>query len=143
MPLEELADDHLVQRCLGCSSTHQHAYAAMLAAPTLATEVPAEARVVALPACAVCGAHEFLVRSSDAEGPHAAPGSYSHLHRLLVDHLHERLAAGRATELGAKRKASKATKDASVEALQRWFPEGLKLAPPDAAEPIQSGKTEA
>jgi hypothetical protein len=130
MPLEERADDHLMQRCSGCGTADIFASAALVADDTAS----ADPRVFALPICTSCGAQEFLVRSGESVIEGVVPGSYSHLRRLLVDHLHERLAAGSATALGAKRKTSKAPTDASGDALQRWFPDGLKLAPPDGAE---------
>lgn len=136
MPLEELSDDHLVHRCSGCGSARTLAHAVLETGADDTASV--DPRVLALPACTVCGAHEFLVRSVDADREHAVPGSYSHLHRLLVDHLHERLEPRRAAAHGGKSKTKKPTKGGGAEALQRWFPNGLKLPQPDGFESAEA-----
>jgi hypothetical protein len=133
MPIEELADEHLVQRCAHCAAQHTIKHTAITAG-VAAPAAPADAAVVALPACANCGAQEFLLRSPVDAPEHPAPGSYGHLHRLLVDCLHARLVArGRvAKEL---RKAGGVTAVPVDEgALARWFPAGLRL-PASGAEP--------
>ena len=126
MPIEELTDDHLLQRCLGCGSTHAVAHATLAALPA-----PAEPRVLALPECSACGAHEFLVRSASVDLDAVAPGSYSHLHRLLVDHAHAVVAARRTTS----REHTDATMlKPDLDALRRWFPNGFTLPLPTGGD---------
>lgn len=134
MPIEELADDHLVQRCAHCAAAHTVQHTA-IAAGVATTAGPVEPAVVALPACAACGAQEFLVRSPAGAPEPAAPGGYGHLHRLLVDCLHARLVArGRVPK--EIRKAGGAAAAAFDEgALKRWFPAGLRLPAPAGTEP--------
>jgi hypothetical protein len=85
--------------------------------------------LVALPACA-CGAVEFVVRASARE--HPSPGSRSHLHQLLVDHLHAELVERKQLAPGSD-DAAKLCVPLSKEERERWFSKGLSL--PDRVEP--------
>ena len=130
MPIEELADDHLVQRCASCAAANTVPSASLAAG---VAGVLVDPRIVALPACAACGAQEFLVRSLATDPEPAAPGGYSYLHRLLVDHLHAVLVSKGQTLKGAP--AAPPGKLADDATLKRWLPTGLKLAMPSAVTP--------
>ena len=131
MPVEELADDQLVQRCSACATTQTVKYAQLAVGSEAVAGAPQDPRVVALPPCPKCGAQEFLVRSALGDPEPTAPGSYAHLHRVLVDHLHDVLASSKSPVLGAEvhgRVRVRAPVDGTL--LKRLFPEGLKLHPP-------------
>ncbi|MGN6107482.1 MAG: hypothetical protein ACTHU0_20400 [Kofleriaceae bacterium] len=130
MAIHELTDDEAVQRCERCGSEHRIPLSSLQVGAGQGGYVDGE--VVRLPRCSTCGATEFLVRSPDGEA-HPSPGTFGHLHRLLVDHLHTRLVehaqvdpelvrGGRAPGVGAR------TSEAD-RAL--WFPRGMKIESPE------------
>lgn len=81
MPILEISNDDVIQRCAVCDSRNE--LSASDLTPTGETDAPSTG-IVALPACR-CGAVEFLVRAPKDEPPHPAPGSFGHRHRVLVD----------------------------------------------------------
>jgi len=116
MPVIEVRDSGVIQRCSVCERQRE----------VIRTELPQpedDSDALPMPVC-TCGAVEFLVRSPRGERPHPQPGSFGHLHRLLVDALHaavrERKGAGEdglatavARALGGER--------------AKWFPRGPKI----------------
>lgn len=132
MAIEELSGTQLLQRCAACGSLNQLALDALEAG--VAREGLVDAGVVPLPACATCGAREFLIRADDDEPEHPAPGSVGHLHRLLVGEVHAELVAKDrlVAPLREQQKllSSKFVRRRSAAELREWFPDGLKLRPP-------------
>jgi hypothetical protein len=112
MPIEELTPIDVSHACCFCGTTHRTALSVLRASQQEAP-IPVADDVVRLPQCE-CGAVEFLAHSLPNETAHPSPGSYGHLHRLLVDHLHAVLDG--ATDGPAE--------------LAQWFPDGLRLAVP-------------
>ena len=106
MPIRELHDDGVTQECIACGRIHHLELDALgLDAAPAADAQP----VIRVPPCD-CGAHEFLIVP---EAEHPTPGSFAHLHGLLVRALHARVANSDGDE---------ATKE-----LHRWLPDGLRL----------------
>lgn len=123
MPIVEIETESIRQRCVRCGSESTRALSDL----TLGSvgEGFVDGNIVPLPPCGKCGAVEFLVRSPEDEPEHPEPGSFGHLHRLLVDHLHAELVIrGDEEELLVLQAKARAV---SPETLSRWFPDGLKL----------------
>lgn len=126
MPIEELTSEAVLQRCAVCQTETK------VPLPTLSigvgSQVPEDIdpRVVRLPACPICKAQEFLIRSVDGQ-PTPAPGTYAHLHSLLVDQLHAELASVGRVE---KRLVDLKVTEVSAAAKKEFFPDGLKLPAP-------------
>lgn len=125
MPITELKTDSLSQHCTACEHERQISFSE-LAVGVIRQDV-VDPYMIALPVCAACGAREFLLRTPN---PNALvgirPGSYSHLHRLLVDRLHHLLIqAGRIAE-GADRRVLKGLPRTDTE-LETWLPDGWRL----------------
>lgn len=132
MPIEELTNEDVLQRCSACQSTARVRLATLSIGVGSTVPGDVDGRVTRLPPCSTCKAEEFLIRSVDGQPmPHV--GSYAHLHRLLVDQLHAQLAkAGRVDRRVGRLKL------AELPAAQRkeFFPDGLKL-PAAAAERLE------
>jgi hypothetical protein len=73
------------------------------------------------------------VRTSAKDGEHPSPGSFAHLHRLLVDTLHARLARQVQAADGAGAVMALAPEPAAEE-LERWFKGPLRLRRENEAE---------
>lgn len=132
MPIEELTNEDVLQRCSACQSTARVRLATLSIGVGSTVPDDIDGRVTRLPPCATCKAEEFLVRSVDGQ-PLPPVGSYAHLHRLLVDQLHAQLAkTGRVDKRVGKLKL------AELSAAQRkeFFPDGLRL-PVAAAERLE------
>jgi hypothetical protein len=131
MPLQEVNETDVLQRCAKCSSLN------LIALDSLVIGVQREGlvdgRIVLIPPCPSCSSSEFLVRTPDEELEHPAPGSFGHLHRLLVDHVHARLVRmGRVIpSLQSHPVEHLIAKTLAETTLERWFPSGLKLASPE------------
>ncbi|MDP1826675.1 MAG: hypothetical protein Q8L48_25615 [Archangium sp.] len=127
MPIEELTNEDVLQRCTACQSATRVRLATLSVGVGSAVPEDIDGRVLRLPACTTCKAEEFLIRSLDGQ-PMPTPGSYSHLHRLLVDQLHAQLAkAGRVDKRLGKLKLP----ELSAANRKEFFLDGLKLpAPP-------------
>ena len=123
MPILEITDTHVIQRCAGCSATRELSLQELV--PVGDSEV-LENGVLSLPACA-CGSTEFLIRAPDDEAPHPDPGSIGHLHRVvvdaLVDEVRERLEGGRTTKPFADAMRTRI----GSEVVSQWFPRGIKI----------------
>lgn len=130
MPILDVTNTHLTQRCATCEGVRELGFRDL-------TPTNDEGDVLALPACS-CGSVEFLVGASPDEPPHPSPGSFGHRHRLVVDALVAlvREATEEDDELPIADALSEQLGD---DAVQKWFPEGLKLEPrkpaPDGPEP--------
>jgi hypothetical protein len=131
MAIRELLETGIEQSCDLCGAQRLVADEEVV----VATEGggPNDNAVVTLPPCDVCGAVEYLVRTSAKDGEHPSPGSFAHLHRLLVDTLHARLARkGRSADgVGAEMAFAP---DPAAEELDRWFKGPLRLRRESEAE---------
>ncbi|HMA93587.1 MAG TPA: hypothetical protein VKP30_12920 [Polyangiaceae bacterium] len=112
MPITKLAEGQFSQVCARCDVERDVTFEAVA---RLHDEQNEEVRFL-LPACAECGSVEILIPGGSGADDHPAPGSYGHLHRLLVNELSARIQGG----------SSSAASDRNNE-LTKWFPEGLVL----------------
>ncbi len=138
MSIHEMNATEVLQRCGKCAAENRIAIDSLEAG--LARDDQADPRIVPLPACPTCHSTEFLIRSPDDEPGHPAPGSFGHLHRMLVDEVH--------AELVKRKKVIEALKDTQgrVDAaiarpvssgdVQRWFPKGMKIELREAEQPV-------
>jgi hypothetical protein len=146
MPIETLADDHLVQRCIACKATNTVAHQGLVAGVVDTHMGLSDPRVIALPPCAACKSQEFLIRSSAGEADAIAQGGYAHLHRLLVDRLHDVLAGKKQlvqTVKGGPPSPIRLGAQVDDATLKRWFPSGLTLPAPSAAETAKASPAAA
>jgi len=120
MPILEVTNTHLTQRCATCEGLRELGFREL-------TPTSDEGDVLALPACS-CGSVEFLVGAPQDEPPHPSPGSFGHLHRLVVDTLVAlvREAMEDDEELPI---ADAVSQQLGQEAVQMWFPDGVSLEP--------------
>nr|WP_255666178.1 hypothetical protein [Myxococcus sp. AS-1-15] len=99
----------------------------------------ADDSLVQLPPCPACRSTEFLTRAAEREPGHPVPGSFGHLHRLLVAHLHAELVQRGRLHTVLKPKGGSAGKvlmrPLSQEARERWLPQGLRIAVPADEQP--------
>ena len=129
MPITAIEDNTLHLACALFGAEHSTGLDALHPSQHARDELPDdfpgadETDILKLPPCPACDATEALIRSPKGEPEHPTPGSYGHLHRLLVDHVHDRVHA-KPTMSG--KGASQATR-ASQAALSAWFPDGLRL----------------
>lgn len=131
MPLVEVRETDVSQRCAHCDAVHSIEISSLEVGVAFGDQ--RDGRVVGLPPCARCGATEFLIRSTERESSPRMAGNAGYLHRLLVDHLHAELVR-RAQVAGA---SDDAAASAELQALplreeerRRWFPHGLKIEEP-------------
>ncbi len=89
MPVIKILEDRIKQECISCEKTHDIPFSDITVGVVREDQI--DGKLIQLPACKRCGAQEFLIRSSDNEPEHSNPGSFGHLHRLLVDILHSKL----------------------------------------------------
>ena len=90
MTIQEITSDEVEQCCENCGQTRRLKLADLTVGVTREEEPP-DAKVVPLPKCENCGAAEFLFPSPEDEPDHPSPGSFGHLHRIMVDVLHSQL----------------------------------------------------
>jgi hypothetical protein len=131
VPLVEIRETDVSQRCASCDAVHSIEISSLEVGVAFGTQ--RDGRVVGLPPCARCGATEFLIRSTERESSPRMAGSAGHLHRLLVDHLHAELVQ-RVQVAGV---STCAASSSELQALplrederRRWFPHGLKIEEP-------------
>jgi hypothetical protein len=129
MAIYEVTSTEVVQRCGKCNAENRIPVTGIEVG--IAHEAQTDARTIPLPACPTCGSSEFLIRSPDDEPEYPAPGTFGHLHRMLVDDLHAELvkadkvipalldSLGHADPTLA-RPVEQAARD-------RWFPSGMKV----------------
>jgi len=112
MPITKLAEGQFSQVCARCNVERDVTFEALA---QLRDEQTEDVRFL-LPACAQCGSIEILIPRGSGADEHPAPGSYGHLHRLLVNELSARIQGG-SSSAGSPQK----------DELMKWFPEGLVL----------------
>jgi hypothetical protein len=136
MPITELKPNRIEQRCAACEATRELPLTDLTAGIQRGEQV--DPLLIGLPACPDCGAREFLIRSPARDDlTRITPGSYGHLHRLLVDRLHRDLVtAGRIVD-GADRQ-SLANLPRTEEDLETWLPRGPRLPPAGSESPPRS-----
>jgi hypothetical protein len=126
MPLRAMTMSSLVHRCSKCDRVREIEF------DELTVELgddPLVACAVRLPWCPGCRTEEHLLGASAAVPEHPHPGSYAHLHRLLVDHAcAELIRAGRGSNAAAVDEARVRRRPPGQ--LAAWFPSGLSM-PPD------------
>jgi len=144
MSIHEMTSTEVVQRCGKCAAENRIALDTLEVG--VARDEQTDASVVPLPACPKCRSTEFLLRSPNDEPAHPAPGSFGHLHRLLVDEMHAELVKRKKVIPLLKdnqgRVDPKLAKPVAAEELARWFPQGLKIEPrvAEAARAKESGQ---
>ncbi len=116
--IESIDERRVVARCGMCKEVREVELGTLLVKP-----LDANTAVVALAPCP-CGAVEFVVRATRPD--HPLPGSESHRHQILVDHLAAEL-AGRKQVAPGSRNAEQVCAPVSPDVLARWFPDGLNL----------------
>ncbi|MBU8901041.1 hypothetical protein KRR26_36195 [Corallococcus sp. M34] len=138
MALHEITQHHVLQRCTRCDSDNRAALDSLEVGVARSEDV--DDGLVQLPPCPSCRSTEFLIRADEGETAHPAPGSFGHLHRLLVDHLHAellqrgRLHAALKAKVGTKKLLARAL---TQEARARWFPQGLRIEVPPGGRRVQ------
>jgi hypothetical protein len=141
MAIYEVTEDTVVQRCGHCQRENRIALASLVVG--IEHGGRRDGRMLPLPACPGCRSTEFLSRSADGEDDHPAPGTFGHLHRLLVDHLHAELVQRAQVASGFRtvdsRPDPRLVRPLGPTTIQRWFPRGMKLEPPSAAEASTAG----
>ncbi len=124
--IESIGVQHLQVRCVVCQGIREVPLDVLVV-----KLVDATTAIVQMPVCS-CGSVEILVRAERPE--HPMPGSESHRHELLVDHLHAVLAAE--SRLAAGSAAAKVDfRPLPANVVARCFPHGLRLREPDAETP--------
>lgn len=131
MSIHEMTSTEVLQRCGKCAAENRIALDTLEVG--VARDEQTDGSVVPLPACPTCRSTEFLLRSPNDEPAHPAPGSFGHLHRLLVDEMHAELVKRKKVIPLLKdnqgRVDPKLAKPVAAEELARWFPQGLKIEP--------------
>ena len=144
MSIHEMTSTEVLQRCGKCAAENRIALDTLEVG--VARDEQTDGSVVPLPACPTCRSTEFLLRSPNDEPAHPAPGSFGHLHRLLVDEMHAELVKRKKVIPLLKdnqgRVDPKLAKPVAAEELGRWFPQGLKIEPriAEAARAKESGQ---
>jgi len=129
MALHEITDIDIRVRCGRCSLEVRPQLTTLSVGVVRNGTV--DERVIPLANCATCGSNEFLMRTPDDDPPYPSPGSFGHLHRLLVDHLHaelinrDRMITEVRTKIGTNKAAF--IRPLTAELIAKWFPSGLKL----------------
>jgi hypothetical protein len=129
MAIYEVTQTEVVRMCACCSRVDRLQKSDLTVGAAQGTTV--DPNVIVLPECQ-CGAIEFLVRSPEND-EHTTPGSFGHLHRLLVDALHAELAQGNRLAAGVDQVTARPVDPAT---LAQWFPKGLAI-------PLPGPKSEA
>jgi len=137
MAIHEVTAEDVLQRCARCGSGNRLALDSLEVG--LARREDADDSLVQLPPCPTCRSSEFLIRAAEAAPEHPAPGSFGHLHQLLVGHLHAELVQRGRLHPALKRKgggdSQVVVRPLSQEALERWFPQGLRIEVPPGEQP--------
>lgn len=123
MAIREIRTSDFDQECAKCGAVRAVTFSSVEVG--VARDNQVDSRIVPLPPCQTCGATEFLLRSPTGE-EHPTPGSYGHLHRVLVDELHARLVKANRVANGIDAKTVP-LKEPSAETIGRYFSAGLKL----------------
>ncbi|TQF11031.1 hypothetical protein FJV41_36380 [Myxococcus llanfairpwllgwyngyllgogerychwyrndrobwllllantysiliogogogochensis] len=137
MAIHEVTAEDVLQRCARCGSGNR--LSLNLLEVGVANREDVDDGLVQLPPCPACRSTEFLIRAAEGEPEHPAPGSFGHLHRLLVGHIHAELVQRGRLHMGLKSKGGRAGKmvlpPLPQETRERWFPQGLRIAVPADEQP--------
>ncbi|WP_434345601.1 hypothetical protein ACN6A1_26835 [Myxococcus virescens] len=137
MAIHEVTDEDVLQRCARCGSGNRLALASLEVGVARREDV--DDGLVQFPPCPACRSTEFLIRAAEGESEYPAPGSFGHLHRLLVGHLHAEFVQRGRLHTARKPKGGGASKvlvgPLSQEARERWFPQGLRITVPPDEQP--------
>lgn len=129
MAIHEVTAEDVLQRCARCGNGNRLSLDSLEVGVARREDV--DDGLVQLPPCPACRSTEFLIRAAEGESEHPAPGSFGHLHRLLVDHVHAELVERGRLRSVLKPKGGGAGKvvvrPLSQEARERWFPQGLRI----------------
>ena len=129
MSIHEMNATEVLQRCGKCAAENRIVLDSLEVG--VARDDQTDAAVVSLPACPTCRSTEFLLRSPDDEPAHPAPGSFGHLHRMLVDEVHAELVKRKKVIGALKDKQGRVdatiARPVSPEDVQQWFSKGLKI----------------
>jgi hypothetical protein len=131
MAIHEVTEDAVVQRCASCKRDNRIAIASLRVGVEHGDH--RDESLIPLPVCPGCGSVEVLRRSADNEGDHPAPGTFGHLHRMLVDHLHAELVQRDQVAPAFRTNGRCDTvlaRPLTASAIERWFPRGMKLESP-------------
>lgn len=129
MPIEELTNEEVLQRCAMCATTTRSKLSTLSLGVGSKLADDLDGRTVKLPACSRCNAEEFLIRSDSGE--RAAPLTYGDLHRLLVDQLCVLLVKQGRFDSRLKTPTVVELEPAVV---KEFFPNGFKLPAPAAEQ---------
>ena len=135
MPIVQVSTDHLRQLCTVCQQRRDVPFDSL--SFTGEPDGP-DTGILAIPPCG-CGATEFLVRAPQDEPEHPLPGSYGHLHRLMVDALVDALQLRDADS--AMDVLAVVNENLGVDAVEKWFPNGLQAEPLAASNDAGTGNT--
>lgn len=136
MAIYEITATEVVQRCATCGQENRIPLEDLEAGVSIPNGPPPDPSHIQLPPCPRCKSQEYLIRSTDGDPEHPAPGSFGHLHRLMVDHLH--------SEFIKANKVSKELRDQRGKADQKlarpikqadrdkYFRRGFKIDAPNA-----------
>jgi hypothetical protein len=140
MAIYEVTTNDVLQRCEKCGSKNTIALGSLEAGKEWGDAV--DEHLVQLPPCPTCGATECLIRTPHDEPEYPVPGSFGHLHRLLVDSVHEKLVRqGRMVGALKKRKVeSLISKTVAEKKHEKWLPSGLKLKLPEESRESEPPK---
>ncbi len=124
MPVIEILEDNIKQQCVSCREIHDISFADIMVGVRHNSQI--DEKIMPLPACKQCGAQEFLFCPSDDEPEHSAPGSFGHLHRLLVDILHAKMVE-RGNVIPDIDPRSILTHKPAAEVINRYLGKSLKI----------------
>ncbi|ADO70402.1 hypothetical protein [Stigmatella aurantiaca] len=137
MAIHEVTTEDVLQRCARCGSGNRLSIDSLEVGVARREDV--DDSLVQLPPCPTCRSTEVLIRAAVGEPEHPAPGSFGHLHRLLVGHVHAELVQRERLHRGIKPKGGSASnvvvRPLSQETRERWFPQGLRIAVPPDEQP--------
>ena len=124
MTIREITEEGIEQTCDICERVRQFSLDDITVG--MVTEEQINDTVIPLPKCDNCGSVEYLIPSKEDAPEHPSPGSFGHLHAILVDLLHEQLVnQGRLIQELTPDKLKK--KKRTNEEIERWFKDGLRL----------------
>ena len=126
MAIFQITDTEVVQRCAKCSQEN-HTPLSKLQVGVARDSSHTDLSIIPLPQCPKCKSGEFLIQSDDSAPAYPAPGSFGHLHRMLVDQLHAQLVS--AGQVNPAITVKPTARPVAAADLKRWFPSGMKIDP--------------
>lgn len=143
MAILEVTTTDVLQRCENCETERRIPLAGIQAGVQIDNVGAADPTIVPLPQCPECNSFEYLIREPDDEPPHPSPGSFGHLHRLLVNQLHATLVGSGKVHPFLKDKNGKINpriaKPVDKATTDKYFPGGLKIGRDLAGPPRGPG----